>query len=446
MRAPTLVLGVLILVALGLGLGLGLGLISRPGVRLLECTSADCRPFTMGYWKTYNNLMSGFVAMPASSAEVAAAFRWAAAHDLSVSIKGCGHGDGNSVQNGSLLIDMTALNDANNGLGPFSFVENVRKSGGEWYADVGPSASDITANLAVVNLVGSTTSDGDLVPRLRVNGGHYSGVCIGGWTLSGGSGPDSRLHGWGVDSVAELTVVLTNATILTVDARNPGAQADLLWALLGGGGSFGCVTRLRVRLVRVDGYVQTVTSLTWKRDSMEHMLQYIQLWQRMLPSRISASNLAVTATTKSVHGDVLLTTKYYSWIGYAADGQSSTYPLDQAGAARAMESENERVAAFEAAHSRSLASENRSSETLTAKEYTLEVYGCGSDPTCASAYAPERDHNATFLLLGTFMNSATFTVRGAAESLQRVGCGTGALPRATLLVPSHALPCSPRPN
>jgi len=74
-------------------------------------------------------------------------------------------------------------------------------------------------------------------------------VGIGGITLSGGVGYLHRKLGLTVDSVlaAEL-VTATGETVYADETTN----RDLFWALRGGGGNFGVVTRFRYRLHPVD--------------------------------------------------------------------------------------------------------------------------------------------------------------------------------------------------
>jgi FAD/FMN-containing dehydrogenase len=74
-------------------------------------------------------------------------------------------------------------------------------------------------------------------------------VGVGGITLSGGVGFLVRKNGLTIDDLLGAEVVTAAGEVLEVDeARDP----DLFWALRGGGGNFGVVTRLRFRLHEVD--------------------------------------------------------------------------------------------------------------------------------------------------------------------------------------------------
>lgn len=69
-----------------------------------------------------------------------------------------------------------------------------------------------------------------------------------GYTMGGGLGLLLRTYGFAADSVVAADVVTADGTLVRASAdENP----DLLWALKGGGGNFGVVTALEVRLHHV---------------------------------------------------------------------------------------------------------------------------------------------------------------------------------------------------
>ena len=84
---------------------------------------------------------------------------------------------------------------------------------------------------------------------LTVPFGDTGSVGVGGLTLGGGIGYLVRRHGLTVDSLLGAEVVTADGRVRNVDARN---DADLFWAIRGGGGNFGVVTRLTFRLHPVD--------------------------------------------------------------------------------------------------------------------------------------------------------------------------------------------------
>jgi FAD/FMN-containing dehydrogenase len=70
-------------------------------------------------------------------------------------------------------------------------------------------------------------------------------VGIGGLTLGGGIGYLVRKHGLTIDHLLGAEVVTADGRVLEVDAES---EPDLFWAIRGGGGNFGVVTRFDYRL------------------------------------------------------------------------------------------------------------------------------------------------------------------------------------------------------
>ena len=79
--------------------------------------------------------------------------------------------------------------------------------------------------------------------------GQVPNVGVIGYTLGGGVGWLGRKVGAACHAVQSATVVLADGSIVTADALE---NSDLFWARRGGGGNFGVVTALTVKLVRVD--------------------------------------------------------------------------------------------------------------------------------------------------------------------------------------------------
>jgi FAD/FMN-containing dehydrogenase len=84
---------------------------------------------------------------------------------------------------------------------------------------------------------------------LAVGFGDTGSVGIGGLTIGGGVGYLLRKHGLTIDDLLAAEVVLADGRLLQVDSER---NADLFWAIRGGGGNFGVVTRFKFRLHPVD--------------------------------------------------------------------------------------------------------------------------------------------------------------------------------------------------
>jgi FAD/FMN-containing dehydrogenase len=79
--------------------------------------------------------------------------------------------------------------------------------------------------------------------------GDTGSVGIGGITLAGGIGFLVRKHGLTIDDLLAAEIVTADGRQRRVDAQS---EPELFWALRGGGGNFGVVTRLKYRLHPVD--------------------------------------------------------------------------------------------------------------------------------------------------------------------------------------------------
>ena len=79
--------------------------------------------------------------------------------------------------------------------------------------------------------------------------GDTGSVGIAGITLAGGIGFLVRKHGLSIDNLLAAEIVTADGRLRRVDART---ESELFWALRGGGGNFGVVTRLKYRLHPVD--------------------------------------------------------------------------------------------------------------------------------------------------------------------------------------------------
>ncbi|HYJ66669.1 MAG TPA: FAD-binding oxidoreductase [Nocardioidaceae bacterium] len=96
--------------------------------------------------------------------------------------------------------------------------------------------------------------------------GDTGSVGIGGITLGGGVGYLSRAHGLTIDNVLAAEVVTADGQIVHADADQ---HPDLFWAIRGGGGNFGVVTRFHYRLREVPSVVGGMLLLPASVDVVE---------------------------------------------------------------------------------------------------------------------------------------------------------------------------------
>lgn len=153
--------------------------------------------------------------------EVAACLDISRILDLPVAVRGGGHSvAGHGVIDGGLVIDLSPMNTI-----------TVDPTGG--FAEAGGGVLWGAFDAA-------TQSHG-----LATTGGLISTTGIAGLTLGGGFGWLTRKHGLACDNLLEARVVCVDGQVVRASAEE---NADLFWALRGGGGNFGVVTRFRFRL------------------------------------------------------------------------------------------------------------------------------------------------------------------------------------------------------
>ena len=166
----------------------------------------------------------GLIAQVADADDVASAVRFAAAHELLLAVRGGGHnGAGLGTCDGGVVIDLSGLK----GVEVDADARTAAVGGGSTWGEVDAATGE--HGLATPSGIISTTG-------------------VGGLTLGGGLGHLTRKCGLAIDNLIGADVVLANGEQVRASAdENP----DLFWALRGGGGNFGVVTRFEFRLHEV---------------------------------------------------------------------------------------------------------------------------------------------------------------------------------------------------
>ena len=172
-------------------------------------------------WNAMIDRRPGLIARCSGAADVKLAIGFARDHDLLVSVHGGGHNiAGNAVCDGGLMIDLSAMN-------------GVRVDPAARLAHAGPGAT--------LGAVDHETQAFGLATSVGIN----STTGIAGLTLGGGFGWITRKHGLTVDNLTAADVVTADGEFVRASEKE---NADLFWALRGGGGNFGVVTRFEYRL------------------------------------------------------------------------------------------------------------------------------------------------------------------------------------------------------
>ena len=184
-------------------------------------------------WDGRGVMLPSFAVLPTSTSEVARCMQCAASAGVRVSVRGGGHSfggygamlppaDGFIISLSQMRTVSNVVTAGNKGLG------KVVVAGGARWEDVYRSFQRSGQNWVAT-------------------GGSCPSVGVASFVQGGGVGPAVRLHGMAIDSVLAFELVTGNGSrIVNASAAE---NADLFWALRGGGGgNFGVVTSLTMRV------------------------------------------------------------------------------------------------------------------------------------------------------------------------------------------------------
>ena len=161
------------------------------------------------------------IAQPESTSEVAAAVRFARERALPLSVKGGGHGvAGPAICEDGLVIDLCRLHAA--------------------HVDPAARTATIQGGARLRALDEAAQAHG-----LATTAGIYGETGVAGLMLGGGLGLLMRRFGLTCDNLLAAEVVTADGQVLEASAEQ---HPDLFWALRGGGGNFGVVTRMDFQL------------------------------------------------------------------------------------------------------------------------------------------------------------------------------------------------------
>lgn len=169
--------------------------------------------------------LPSLIVRAADREDVARVIAYARETGAELAVRGGGHSPaGHGLSDGGIVLDLSALRS-------FELDARARTA----WAGAGLTAGAYTA---AAGRYGLATGFGDT-----------GSVGIAGITLAGGIGYLVRKHGLTIDHLLAAEIITADGRLHRVDAQT---EPDLFWALRGGGGNFGVVTRLQYRLHPVD--------------------------------------------------------------------------------------------------------------------------------------------------------------------------------------------------
>ena len=205
-------------------------------------------------WNHTIDKWPALVVRAASTDDVARTVRFARSEGRPIAVRGGGHSvAGFSTCDDGIVLDLSQLNDV-----------ALDAQSQRTFAGGGTRWKDFDA---------ATQQHG-----LATTGGLVSSTGIGGLTLGGGFGHLVRKYGLTCDNLLSAEVVTADGTVVHAsESQNP----ELFWALRGGGGNFGVVTRFELDLHPVGPIVlggpifypgdQAIDVMTGWRDRLDNM-------------------------------------------------------------------------------------------------------------------------------------------------------------------------------
>ncbi len=190
---------------------------------------------TRNIWNAAVQLYPQIVVLCENTSDVQAAVLAAASCKLSFSVRGGGHDWAGRSVNGQVVADLTRMR----GVAIDGHVATI--GGGTISTDLAEAAS-AQGLTAVTGIIGS--------------------VGVAGLALGGGYGHLTAKFGMALDNIVGAEVVLADGRVIQTDETQ---EPDLFWAIRGGGGNFGVVTQLRLKLHPVANIADGIIAFPWEQ-------------------------------------------------------------------------------------------------------------------------------------------------------------------------------------
>jgi len=177
----------------------------------------------------------------ADAADIAAVIEVAKEASVPLAVRSGGHsGSGHSSVDGGIVIDVRDLDGLD--------IDPVARTA---WAGSGVTAAQYTTAAAE--------------HKLATGFGDTGSVGLGGLVTGAGVGYLARRDGLTIDNLLAAEMVTADGQLHRVDAEH---EPDLFWAIRGGGGNFGVVTRFKLRLHELDGVVGGILVLPATAESI----------------------------------------------------------------------------------------------------------------------------------------------------------------------------------
>ncbi|PGH43001.1 FAD-linked oxidoreductase [Micromonospora sp. WMMA1996] len=253
-------------------------------------------------WNAVHDRRPALIARCVNAVEVSSVLRYARSAGLAVTVRGGGHNvAGRAVSDASVMIDLSLMR----GVSVDPSARLARAQGGCLLRD----------------LDAATTPHGLACPA-----GVVSHTGLGGLALGGGYGWLARRWGLTCDHILAAEVVLADGSI--VEATE-SAHSELLWALRGGGGNFGVVTRFTLRL-RPVGPVVHRTGVYSMGDGVDALAAYREFAEQQSAELHTVGAFKIASEQDWIPAKLRGRPTLHltaAWFGDPGDGDDAVRPL-----------------------------------------------------------------------------------------------------------------------
>jgi len=255
--------------------------------------------------KVHNGMIDkrpAVIVRAANAGDVMTTVRFARDNRHALSVRGGGHsGPGFGTNDGGVVLDLSRMH----GVRVDPNARTARAEGGATWGDFNSATHAF---------------------GLATTGGVISTTGIAGLTLGGGIGYLSRGHGLSLDNLVSADVVTADGKMLIANANE---NADLFWAIRGGGGNFGVCTSLEYKLQPVDTVYWG--PMFYEIEETENILKFYREYIKDAPLGMGAFPAFQIAPPlpfipEDRHGDMFCAI-VACWAGNPADGEKMFKPF-----------------------------------------------------------------------------------------------------------------------
>ena len=242
----------------------------------------------------------GAIVRVADAADVARVISVARDTGLELAVRSGGHsGAGHGTTDGGIVIDLRDMKAL-----------EIDAEGRTAWAGAGLTAAEVTTAVAAHDLA--------------IGFGDTGSVGIGGITLGGGVGYLVRKHGLTIDSLLAADIVTADGEVRRVDAES---DPDLFWAIRGGGGNFGVVTRFKFRLHELPEVVGGILVLPANAETVAGFIAASQAAPEELSTIANVMNCPPMPFVAEEHHGKLVIFGLLVYAGDSAAGEKAMAPF-----------------------------------------------------------------------------------------------------------------------